>query len=437
MTQGRDSQRVAVEKLPVFIFEPHEAARRRAQNASSTAGYELLIARSTEEAAAALEGARLSGLLLADSDAAVEIGQYVREFTTIDAPLAVVVDGDEADPEARVAAVDADTYLRRPITAASLELFLGLSAKLTDLRRQLAERDASEAESAVPGAAAYRRPLARSGFHHFDDIKDLLVVEVRRAKRYGYPLSVLLVRLDPIPAIQQIDRPDLPREITAGLAVAIARSIRVIDLPIHYADDSILVFLPHTDLAGAEEVGRRVKRRIKRITYRDEALMCQLTASVGVAGISTGDNLSFAKLIKNATSALRAAQLKGGDRVMKRVNTRATSPVEPIEPIEPIETAESEPDDEASQPALKPTPPMVAAPAVDGVAEGDATATSDRRATVPLRRPRVRELGLAVDADGDGDEGDERDGGAGELDAELTETRDIAVDPELLEKTFD
>jgi diguanylate cyclase (GGDEF)-like protein len=446
MTKGRDS-RVAAEKLPVFIYEPHEAARRRAENASTAAGYELVLARTTEEATAALEGARLSGLLLADSDAAVEIGQYVREFTSIDAPVAVIVDSDEEDPEARVAAASADSYVRRPITAASLELFVGLSAQLTDLRRQLAEQTPAE-EASVPGVAAYRRPLARSGFHHFDDIKDLLVVEVRRAKRYGYPLSVLLVRLDPIPAIQQIDRPDLPREITAGLAVAIARSIRVIDLPIHYADDSILVFLPHTDLAGAEEVGRRVKRRIKRITYRDEALLCQLTASVGVAGISAGDNLSFAKLIKNATSALRAAQLKGGDRVMKRVNTRATSQ------LNAIETAEA-PDAASEAVAVVAVEPASSDPPV-GDSAGEAASTveegarahagdpsqpfADGPATLPLRRrPRVapREIDVSVDElDGVGEVGDGLAGHqSADLDAELGETRDIAVDPELLKKT--
>jgi diguanylate cyclase (GGDEF)-like protein len=182
-------------------------------------------------------------------------------------------------------------------------------------------RRSPEALKSAAGSPALDLPKTRTGFHHFEDVKDLLIVEVRRAKRYGYPLSVLLVRLDPIPAFQQLQRPGLPREITAGLAAAIARAVRVIDLPIHYADDSIMVFLPHTDQEGAEEVGRRIKRRIKRITYRDDQIRCQLTASVGVAGISAGDNLTFSKLIRNATAALRAAQLKGGDKVMKKVSS--------------------------------------------------------------------------------------------------------------------
>jgi hypothetical protein len=42
-----------------------------------------------------------------------------------------------------------------------------------------------------------------------------------------------------------------------------------------------------------------------------------------MSAITAGDNLTFSRLIKNASAALRAAQLKGGDRVMKRVPTDA------------------------------------------------------------------------------------------------------------------
>ena len=101
------------------------------------------------------------------------------------------------------------------------------------------------------------------------------------------------------------------------------KSIRVIDLPIHYADERILVFLPHTDLQGAEEAGRRIKRRIKRITYRGNGIALQLTASVGMSAITAGDNLTFSRLIKNASAALRAAQLKGGHELHRFGRTDA------------------------------------------------------------------------------------------------------------------
>lgn len=310
--------------LPLFIFEPQRDARESAAGVLGEAGFEVMLAGTPEEATAILEeGARLSLVLLPATAAGNELAQYIRDFSDIRAPLVVMVAADESAPGQRADELGAIAYLRLPFSVGAVQMLLQLAPELA-LLRQRAERVPEAADGEPP------KPTTRTGFHQFEDVKDLLVVEVRRAKRYGYPLSLLLIRLDPIPALQQIDRPELPREITGGLAVAISRSVRVIDLPIHYADDSILVFLPHTDLAGAEEVGRRIKRRIKRITYRDEALTCQLTASVGVAGVSAGDNLTFSKLIKNAASALRAAQLKGGDRVMKRFSN-PTSRLEPLD----------------------------------------------------------------------------------------------------------
>jgi len=304
----------------IFIFEPHGGSLKR--TAGVVEHLELVPhqASTSEEAIAALDEIGVEAALIAHCEAGVELAQYLREFTDVQAPVAALVGQNEADPRRAVEQMTADGFLRRPCTPAALESFLSVGGQLAQLRHQLgeAERTLIDAQSRL---RRHSGPTTRSGFHDFEMVKDLLVVEVRRAKRYGYPLAVLMVGLDPLPAGHELHRPNLQREITAGLGVAIAKSIRVIDLPIHYADDRILVFLPHTDLAGAEEVGRRIKRRIKRITYRGSTITAQLTASVGVAGITGGDTMTFSKLIKSAVAALKAAQLKGGDRVMKRVPT--------------------------------------------------------------------------------------------------------------------
>jgi diguanylate cyclase (GGDEF)-like protein len=108
------------------------------------------------------------------------------------------------------------------------------------------------------------------------------------------------------------------------VALAISRSIRDIDIPVHYADNNILVMLPHTDGEGSDEVAQRIADRIKRSVYHDEAsaggapgLTVRLTASIGVASFEPGTKqVSFARLIRDASLALRAAQAKGGNQVV-------------------------------------------------------------------------------------------------------------------------
>jgi diguanylate cyclase (GGDEF)-like protein len=293
---------------------------KRCSGAVKEAGFEPVVATTTQEATAILEEGDLSALLVANTTLGIEISQYIKDFTSTQAPLLVLVQQTDDNKEECVAEMGAEGFLVQPFSASGLVSVLSVAHTLNQLRRRY-----EGPEVDLKDKPAQLRRLAsainsRTGFYEFEFIKDLLVVEVRRAKRYGYPLAIMLIGLDAIPALHELQRPTLQREITGGLAVAIAKSVRDIDIPIHFADDRILVFLPHTDLAGAEEVGRRIKRRIKRITYRGEGITAQLTASVGVAGISAGESLTFSRLIKDASAALKAAQLKGGDRVMKRVS---------------------------------------------------------------------------------------------------------------------
>ena len=301
--------------LSVFVFAPG-SVMSGAMSAVEEAGHVVLSADSAEEAATSIDERALAALLIESSPAGEEVARHLRGDLGWEAPLVALVGDDQEDPQEAVARMDADGYLEHPFSPRTLGSVLSMADRLREARHELEVSRQGQSERGRRLASAIN---SCTGFYQFEVVKDLLVVEVRRAKRYGYPLALLLVGLDKIPAAEALNRPGLQRDITAGLAVAIAKSIRDIDIPIHFADDRVLAFLPHTDMAGAEEVGRRVKRRIKRITYRGEGLTAELTASVGVAGLSEGDSLTFSRLIKDASAALKAAQLKGGDRVMKRV----------------------------------------------------------------------------------------------------------------------
>jgi diguanylate cyclase (GGDEF)-like protein len=316
MTDGRKKPAQSL-----FIFEPNPALMKRCTAVVEAAGFRPVSAFTAQEATAALEGCNPSALLVEFSKAGIELGDYIREFTGCRAPLLAMLDRAE-DRDGALSKMSADGFLLWPFSSSTLLAVLSVAEKLRPMQQRVAELERELSEAAPQLRHLASAINSRTGFYQFESIKDLLVIEVRRAKRYGYPLAILLVGLDPIANQPEMNSPDLQRDITGGLAVAIAKATRDIDIPIHYADDRILVFLPHTDMSGAEEVGRRVKRRIKRITYRGDGITAQLTASVGVAGISTGENLTFSRLIKDATAALRAAQLKGGDRVMKRVGSK-------------------------------------------------------------------------------------------------------------------
>jgi len=163
----------------------------------------------------------------------------------------------------------------------------------------------------------YGQADAETGFRHFDFFRQLLVMEIKRAKRYGYPLAACLIALDPW--MRGEPPPEVNRALRSRVSAAISSCIREIDLPVDLNEDRFLAFLPYTDLEGAERVGERIAHAVRSFgTVRGGDEDYQLSVSVGIAATRPGKPVSFARLMRDATSAVRAAQLKGGGQVVVR-----------------------------------------------------------------------------------------------------------------------
>jgi diguanylate cyclase (GGDEF)-like protein len=138
-------------------------------------------------------------------------------------------------------------------------------------------------------------------------------MEVKRSRRYRYPVSFLLVGLDKFDE----KAATLPAAIrTTALAEAltfITRGLRDIDLAIPHTDHRFLIFLPHTPRQGAIQVAGRLRDELGKLKT-----LHPVTASVGVASYEPGVSeakAQFGALLKAAIEALQKAQAAGGNRV--------------------------------------------------------------------------------------------------------------------------
>ena len=182
-----------------------------------------------------------------------------------------------------------------------------------DLRVRLAEREKQ------PIAAAIVPPRPGEGildlttnFYTFAHFKEVLFVEVKRARRYGFPLALALVAFDPISGRMDAD---LQSQLMGGLALAIRRSLRDTDYPVQHSNDRVLLLMPHTDLAGSLIVARRICERVARATLQAGETIVHPTISVGVAAGEPGREYGFSDLVRQAQDGLTAAMARGGNRV--------------------------------------------------------------------------------------------------------------------------
>lgn len=188
----------------------------------------------------------------------------------------------------------ADAVLVGPVTPSAVSAVCALSAEL----RARAERIARlEARLARPAGAGRELEL----------LKRLLFVEVKRSRRYGHPLSLALVAVDP-PRPAAGPRPSARARAArlAELLALVSGSLRDIDLAVPLPEDRLVVLMPHTHADG----GLRVARRICALVRERGGL----TVSAGVAAHRGDRAVTFGGLVKRASEALARARATGGDR---------------------------------------------------------------------------------------------------------------------------
>jgi PleD family two-component response regulator len=191
-----------------------------------------------------------------------------------------------------------------------------LESELKNLQGQLAEKVKQLALVKPRGTGASINTADEAFF------KKYMLLEVKRSKRYHYPVALLLVGLDQLDEHLGADAsPEFQRAAVRAEAIkAIGELIRDIDIAMAFAGDKYLVFLPHTPRGGAQVVARRVVERLKRLSAFSGG-----TASVGVAFFDARqqdkpeekdkNQVSFGKLVREASELLKKAQAAGGDRV--------------------------------------------------------------------------------------------------------------------------
>lgn len=130
----------------------------------------------------------------------------------------------------------------------------------------------------------------------------LLEHEMRKSRRYEYPLSLVCISIEA--------SPDSPQTRLAAEMVAINAldvELRDTDIPCRTGHE-FLVLLPSTDVKGAHNACERLERALNTSAQTQDGAAFQVLAYIGLA--SLGDDLvvSAKKLLENAHRAMNHAR---------------------------------------------------------------------------------------------------------------------------------
>jgi diguanylate cyclase (GGDEF)-like protein len=138
--------------------------------------------------------------------------------------------------------------------------------------------------------------------------------ELRRARRTGGALSVLMLDVDHFKAVN--DRYGHVRgdEMLTAIAARLAATMRSSDIRCRIGGDEFLIILPETPSLGAQQIADVLRQQLSDLTVGPERDAIAITVSIGVASAIAGE-LDVTALIDRADGAMYDAKSAGRNRL--------------------------------------------------------------------------------------------------------------------------
>ncbi len=218
----------------------------------------------------------------------------------------------------------------------------------------LATALAEQAAVAIEHARLYKRVQDQAvtdgltGLYNHRHFYERLEHEIARAKRYGTPVSLLMIDLDGFKVFNDRNGHLAGDAVLRGMAAVLRSELRQsLDVAARYGGEEFAVILPNTPLSavletqmeidltgrlvraggeeppppsghggGAEQVAERIRARVAGMRFlgADGSMLPPLTVSIGVA-VFPVRTTSPEDLVGHADAALYAAKRGGKDRV--------------------------------------------------------------------------------------------------------------------------
>jgi len=147
-------------------------------------------------------------------------------------------------------------------------------------------------------------------FYHF------LENELKRAKRHGRSVSLLMMDIDDFKTINDTLGHLAGDEILKSLGSLISGNVREIDVPFRYGGEEFALVLPYTDSNCALTAAERLRKVITGHSFISAPANGSkgLTVSIGIS-VYPRDAEELEDLVKKADAALYKAKAEGKDRI--------------------------------------------------------------------------------------------------------------------------
>jgi two-component system cell cycle response regulator len=229
----------------------------------------------------------------------------IRDAQRIDPNLEAIIMTGSASLETAIEALRAGVYdyLTKPLD--SMTIFEVTLTRALERRHLIREN-----ERLFQEVQRLAMTDQLTGLYNRHKLKDYLESEVERARRYERPLSIIMLDLDNMKAINDTFGHSAGDKVLRLVADAIRDHVRRVDLPARLGGDEFLVLLPEAELDVAASVAKRVCSQISETEFKDT----EISVSAGV-GQWVKDYATAQGFLNAVDQALYKAKRSGGKKI--------------------------------------------------------------------------------------------------------------------------
>lgn len=153
--------------------------------------------------------------------------------------------------------------------------------------------------------------------YNYRYLMERLTSEVQRARRYIFPLSVIMLDIDYFKAINDVYGHIYGDIILKEFAHYLKNFARNVDIVTRYGGEEFVIVLPDTNKKGVITFGERLLDALGKHLFDPEGKSIKLKVSIGIASFPEdgGDTGTVSGIIDSADKALRNAKEMGGNRL--------------------------------------------------------------------------------------------------------------------------
>ncbi len=204
-----------------------------------------------------------------------------------------------------------DGYFGMPVDIAEIAAYSNVFLQRQSLQEELEEKNRLLSQISVTD------DLMGINNRRFLFIR--LEEELKRAKRYVYDFSAMMIDIDFFKKINDSFGHQQGDRVLEKLAALLKASLRFTDTICRYGGEEIIVLMPHTNLEESALVAERIRRRVEMTDFNLPDARYTVTISAGVVGFNGAKTPELDFLLQTIDQLLYKAKNGGRNRVTSTV----------------------------------------------------------------------------------------------------------------------